>query len=206
MKDTIHTPKYIGDLIRFNYVKKYLPQRDGDKLLDVGAGMCEYKELCESKGYKYHAIDMDERSPAQKGDICNIPFPSNTFDVLLCIDVLEHVKDDKKAAKELYRVLKEDGLLILHVPLKGQKHILIPKPDEQHDHEREGYDPLELYQLFGEFEKSTYYITFDEMESVAWDLNFSIMNHIPINILDLVDKDKWDKEWVHYGGILVAQK
>jgi SAM-dependent methyltransferase len=52
-----------------------------------------------------------------KADITSIPFPSDSFDVIICNHVLEHIPDDRQAMKELRRVLKPDGWCILQVPL-----------------------------------------------------------------------------------------
>jgi SAM-dependent methyltransferase len=46
-----------------------------------------------------------------------LPFKSNFFDLVCAFDVFEHVKDDKKAFKEVFRVLKKKGILIFSIPL-----------------------------------------------------------------------------------------
>ena len=51
-----------------------------------------------------------------KADICNLPFKDNVYDVILCNHVLEHIPDDTKAMKELFRVLKPGGMAILQIP------------------------------------------------------------------------------------------
>jgi len=48
-----------------------------------------------------------------------LPFPDNTFDLILSHEVLEHVQDDHHAAAEMIRVLKPAGRLILFVPNRG---------------------------------------------------------------------------------------
>jgi SAM-dependent methyltransferase len=53
----------------------------------------------------------------EKMDIQDIKYPDNTFDFIYCSHVLEHVPNDKKAMKELYRVLKPNGKAIIQVPL-----------------------------------------------------------------------------------------
>jgi SAM-dependent methyltransferase len=50
------------------------------------------------------------------GDICALPFPDATFDLVMATDVREHVDDDLLALRELRRVLKSDGRLLLTVP------------------------------------------------------------------------------------------
>jgi ubiquinone/menaquinone biosynthesis C-methylase UbiE len=49
-------------------------------------------------------------------DITNINYPDQSFDVIYCCHVLEHVKDDKLAMKEFHRILKRNGWAILLVP------------------------------------------------------------------------------------------
>lgn len=49
-------------------------------------------------------------------DIMDIKKPDNTYDLIICSHVLEHVKDDQLAMSELYRVLKQGGRAILCVP------------------------------------------------------------------------------------------
>ena len=65
----------------------------------------------------YISADIDMPTAMVKMDITNITFPENTFDVIICNHVLEHVPDDAKAMSELYRVLKPGGWSILQTPI-----------------------------------------------------------------------------------------
>ena len=97
----------------------------GDKkiyILDAGAGDCFAKKLFV--GHKYLAMDIKENEiiTAKKeldvvGDIQNMPFQRETFDMILCLEVLEHVVNPQAALKECFRVLKRDGILLMSVPL-----------------------------------------------------------------------------------------
>ena len=82
-----------------------------------------------------------------KVDITNIPFENNTFDIILCSHVLEHIPDDALAMSELYRVLKPGGWGIFQVPIdysreKTYEDFSITTPEGrqkafgQHDHVR----------------------------------------------------------------------
>jgi ubiquinone/menaquinone biosynthesis C-methylase UbiE len=51
-----------------------------------------------------------------KMDLHQIPFDENHFDVVLCNHVLEHVRDDIQAMREIHRVLKPGGFAILQIP------------------------------------------------------------------------------------------
>jgi SAM-dependent methyltransferase len=50
------------------------------------------------------------------GDVCNLPFPDDFFDLVLATDIFEHVSADDVAMEEIRRVLKPDGHLLLTVP------------------------------------------------------------------------------------------
>jgi ubiquinone/menaquinone biosynthesis C-methylase UbiE len=52
-----------------------------------------------------------------KADITNIPFEDNSFDIIICNHVLEHIPDDRLAMSELYRVMKKGAWAILQVPI-----------------------------------------------------------------------------------------
>ena len=54
-------------------------------------------------------------------DITKINEADQSFDLIICFHVLEHILEDKKAIKELNRVLKKDGYLLIQVPLKKGK-------------------------------------------------------------------------------------
>jgi SAM-dependent methyltransferase len=69
----------------------------------------------------YLSVDLDKRSAMQQMDITDIPLMENSFDVIYCSHVLEHIPDDRKAMSELHRVLSPRGWAILQVPLRGEK-------------------------------------------------------------------------------------
>ncbi|MDN3667884.1 methyltransferase domain-containing protein [Echinicola jeungdonensis] len=84
-------------------------------------------------------------------DITEIPYPDNYFDLIICNHVLEHIRDDMKAMKELFRVLKPKGKAILQVPISFKlketyenEGVVNPK-----DREREfgQYDHVRIYGL-----------------------------------------------------------
>jgi SAM-dependent methyltransferase len=85
-------------------------------VLHIAPEAC-YIHRCE-KLHGEHYITADIESPLAKVkmDIHQIPFPENQFDVILCNHVLEHVRDDIQAMREMYRVLKPGGFAILQVP------------------------------------------------------------------------------------------
>ncbi|MFC2040933.1 class I SAM-dependent methyltransferase [Chloroflexota bacterium] len=65
----------------------------------------------------YVSADLDLALAMVEMDITNIHYDENSFDVILCSHVLEHVADDEKAMRELLRVLKPGGWAILQSPI-----------------------------------------------------------------------------------------
>ncbi len=67
-------------------------------------------------GLDYTTTDLNSPLADVKADICDLPFADDSFDIILCNHVLEHIPDDRKAMKELYRVMKPGGWGIFQVP------------------------------------------------------------------------------------------
>lgn len=87
------------------------------KLLHVAPESRLRLVLHNKKNIDYLTTDLYSNGVMVKMDITNIQYPDNSFDVIICNHVLEHIIDDKKAMSELFRVLMPDGLAILQVPL-----------------------------------------------------------------------------------------
>lgn len=71
----------------------------------------------------YLSVDIDHRRAMRKEDITKLSFKDNQFDLIMCIHVLEHIDDDKKAMQELLRVLKPNGKALLDVPIDATRTI-----------------------------------------------------------------------------------
>jgi len=71
------------------------------------------KVLQSYQNLDYRNVDLDPDLADEVVDITNIPYPENSFDLILCSHVLGHVPDERKAVDELYRVLKPDGQALL---------------------------------------------------------------------------------------------
>lgn len=86
-----------------------------------------------------------------KCDIQDMPFEDNTFDVIFCNHVLEHVDDDHKAMSELYRVLKPGGFGIFQVPVAYKNETTLEDPNITSEEDRVKHywqkDHVRLYGL-----------------------------------------------------------
>jgi SAM-dependent methyltransferase len=82
-------------------------------ILDAGSGISPYSKYF--KNCVYHTADIGG-NPTFKCSIDNIPMPDCSYDVILCTEVLEHVKYPNKVVKEFYRLLKPNGMLIMTLP------------------------------------------------------------------------------------------
>ena len=153
------------------------------KVLHIAPEQCFYNLFKNLKNINYTTFDLNSPLADIKGDICNLPFKENSFDFILCNHVLEHINDDKKAMKELYRVLNKNGTAILQVPInqKSSKTFedssIVDKKERiekfgQYDHIRlYGLDYFKKLESFGfKFDPLKYSKEFTESEIIKYGL------------------------------------
>jgi SAM-dependent methyltransferase len=85
-------------------------------VLHIAPEACFIKRFEKLHGDHYITADIESPLAKVKMDIHSIPFSENTFDVVLCNHVLEHVNNDITAMSEIRRVLKPGGFSIMQVP------------------------------------------------------------------------------------------
>ena len=85
-------------------------------VLHIAPEACFIARFEKVHGNQYVTADIESPLAKVKMDIHEMPFPDNSFQVVLCNHVLEHVTDDIKALTEIARVLKPGGFAILQVP------------------------------------------------------------------------------------------
>lgn len=118
------------------------------KVLHVAPEYAFLKRFGKLKNLDYVTADLESPLAKVKMDIQSIPFDDNTFDVIICNHILEHVDDDLLALREIHRVLKPGGWGIIQCPINPQrkttyedKTITSPAEREKHfgqrDHVRE---------------------------------------------------------------------
>lgn len=89
---------------------------DNLKVLHFAPEQAFYKRFRKLKNLDYTTTDLNSPLADVKADICDLPFEDNSYDVILCNHVLEHIPDDTKAMHELYRVMKPGGWGIFQIP------------------------------------------------------------------------------------------
>jgi len=97
----------------------------------------------------YTTADLYSPIVDVKADILDLPFEDNSFDMVLCNHVLEHIEDDAKAMSELYRVLKPSGMGIFQIPQdlsleKTYEDFNITSEEERKKHFGQ-YDHVRIY-------------------------------------------------------------
>jgi len=114
---------FCGSLERHRLLWLFLKNRTplfdktNKKMLHVAAEKCFAGRFKGMLGKSYLTADLSEPSAMVKMDITDIRYPDESFDVIMCNHVLEHVVDDAKAMREFHRVLKKSGWAILLVPI-----------------------------------------------------------------------------------------
>ena len=109
-------------------IKKYVPApfSEDSSYLDLGCGTGIVLEEI-GRGFK-PSVGLDisqgalgltsERvsSPLVCGDACNLPFADNSFDMISCLDVFEHVRNDLNCIRECFRICKPGGYMVFSAP------------------------------------------------------------------------------------------
>ena len=114
--------------------------------------------------HDYKTADLDSPIADVKADIINLPFNDNSFDVIFCNHVLEHVQDDTKAMKELFRVMKKGGMGIFQVPQDLNRDITFE--------DNSITDPKERAKIFGQYDHVRVYGKdyFDKLRSIGFNV------------------------------------
>jgi len=122
---------------------------DSLKVLHIAPEQCFHSKFKKLKNLDYTTADMFSPLADVKLDVQDMPFGENTYDMVICNHVLEHVEDDKKAMQEIKRVLKPGGFAIMQVPLDFNKATTFEDPTVTDPEERKRlflqYDHLRLY-------------------------------------------------------------
>lgn len=130
-----------GALMRHRAVLLYL--RDDVRLLesqadvlDVGPAEAMRRRLSSDGSLGYLSVDLDPALADVRADITDMQFADASFDFVLCVHVLEHVPEDRKAISELFRVLRPGGTALIQVP-PSKREVTFEDPSITNPRERE---------------------------------------------------------------------
>jgi SAM-dependent methyltransferase len=130
-RDALRIPIHHGDFFVLRHLKQFthtqipLIIKSGMRVGDIGCGEQPLRALIESCGGKYVGVDVIQNSKGTVdlvADICSIPLPSESFDVIICTEVLEHSFEPHKALNELSRILKKSGAILITTPFVYPLH------------------------------------------------------------------------------------
>jgi SAM-dependent methyltransferase len=118
---------FVGRRTLFSRIIEDLGLSREAAVLDVGTGTGTNLRMLRNLGFN-RVIGLDQSPDAiqfcaekglgdvQLGDLCHLPFSDNSFDLVLATDIVEHIPNDMSAMREIRRVLKAGGHLLLTVP------------------------------------------------------------------------------------------
>lgn len=151
--------------------------------LDIGADNGVISLLLRRLGGRWSSADLDERAVGSIRELvgervyqldgARTPFPDRAFDQVVIVDYLEHIADDRAFARELARIVRPGGSVIVNVPhlkpgsVVNRLRHAIGLTDAWHGHLRPGYTLKQLRELLGPdfvIERAeTYSRTFSEL-------------------------------------------
>ena len=113
---------------RYDFVLARL--RPEDCVLEVGTGTGGFSRMVAGRCKEFTGLEFDAsacgltrsrlqgRGAVFQGDAQAMPFPSRAFSVVVCLEVLEHLEDYRRAVGEIHRCLKPDGRAMISVPYR----------------------------------------------------------------------------------------
>jgi SAM-dependent methyltransferase len=156
-------------------LKRYLAKDDHVMILDAGCGYGATQTLIQARRYpkaNFVAVDYNNQRPAKgrlpipdnitfiESDLFDYKSPNDYYKLIICMDVLEHLKEDHKMINRLSNWIDRQGILILHVPSIIQKtYFKNAQPIRRNDtsphfgdqHERDGYALDELESTLNQY-------------------------------------------------------
>lgn len=172
---------------KYHKILELLQEPAGKTSLDIGADNGVISYLLRQRGGRWYSADLDSGAVASirqlvgenvyQFDGTTTPFSDSTFDQVVIVDFLEHIPDDQGFVRELARIIRPGGNLVINVPHLKPRSLLnrfrhrIGLTDEWHGHLRPGYTVPVLRDLlkphFALEQATTYSRAFSELVDTA---------------------------------------
>lgn len=190
----------IGFLVRSLYFKKIILEKVKrgriNNVLDAGSGIGTYSFwLCKmfpKARIVGEEIDRDKINFSKKfakelgfskidfyyRDISKVYNNRQKYDLIVNVDVLEHIEDYRKVLKNFYKQLSNKGFLYIHTPQPNQERIFSQLKKWHHeDHVREGFMVKELVKELVDFKFKVIVVkqTFGFFGKLAWEINHILL-------------------------------
>ena len=135
------------------------------RLLHFAPEPAFHKIFKNCNNISYDTIDLNSPLAEIKADICDLPIENDTYDYILCNHVLEHIDNDIKAMRELYRVLKKGGIGIFQIPIDVERKNTFEDPSIT--------SPKQRNKIFGQYDHVRIYGMdyFDRLKSVGFSVD-----------------------------------
>jgi SAM-dependent methyltransferase len=135
------------------------------KVLHFAPEQAFYKRFRALQNLDYTTTDLNSPLADVKADICHLPFEDESFDVILCNHVLEHIPDDQKAMSELFRVMKKGGWGIFQIPQDLRRQTTFEDDSIT--------DKKERARIFGQYDHVRIYgwDYFEKLEAIGFEVD-----------------------------------
>lgn len=159
------------------------------KVLHFAPEQAFYKRFRKLKNLDYTTTDLNSPLAHVKADICHLPFDNDSFDVILCNHVLEHIPNDKKAMQELHRVMKNGGWGVFQIPQDLNREITFEDDSITNKKERA--------KIFGQYDHVRIYGRdfFDKLREVGFKVD-------EVDLTSELSKDEIDRYRLAKGEII----
>ena len=135
------------------------------KVLHIAPEQEFLRKFKRMRNLDYISADLFSPIVDVKADILDLPFADESFDIIFCNHVLEHIPDDTKAMQELYRVLKPGGMGIFQIPQDLSRAVTFSDDSIT--------DPKERAKIFGQYDHVRVYGRdyFDKLRSIGFKVS-----------------------------------
>jgi len=177
-------------------IDKFNLEIKGKKVLDVGSGTGELLKILREKYGDYWGFGVDiseiglkmhQYGKPVKADARKLPFRDKNFDLVFCVDTLEHIPNYEKVIKEIYRIAKPRGYILIRAPNYDCPLLSFPqRPDltirKEIIADRDAVSKTTLKDVLSQFRSlKGEILIYESWGSFNWKIPFlKILNYLPI--------------------------